>query len=45
MLTIVGTYGSQLFFDGHWREALQYIADSYRNLSSVRDAIEGERNI
>ena len=32
-------------FDGQWREALLYIADAYKQLSSVRDAIEGERNI
>lgn len=32
-------------FDGNWRECLQYRADCYKNLSSVRDSIEGERNI
>ena len=32
-------------FDGQWREALQYMADCYKNQSSVRDSIEGERNI
>ena len=32
-------------FDGNWRECLQYMADCYKNLSSVRDSIEGERNI
>lgn len=32
-------------FDGQWREALQYIADAYEKLSSVRDSIEGERSI
>ena len=30
---------------GEWREALQYIADAYKTNSSVRSAIEGERNI
>ena len=35
----------EMAFDGHWRDALQYIADAYRNISSVRDAIEGERSI
>ena len=86
MLTIVGTYGSQLIlgipnnnvrkqyytyllenyescsrngmmipelktkftrmaFDGKWQEALQYIAEAYKSLSSVRDSIEGERSI
>ena len=32
-------------FDGRWEDALRYIADAYRNLSSVRDSIEGERSI
>ena len=41
-LKILYTY---MAFDGLWRDALQYIADAYRNISSVRDAIEGERSI
>ncbi|MGM9785533.1 MAG: AAA family ATPase, partial [Candidatus Cryptobacteroides sp.] len=32
-------------FDGQWREGLQYMADCYSRQSSVRDSIEGERNI
>lgn len=32
-------------FDGHWREALEFIAHAYKNNSSVRSSIEGERNI
>ena len=32
-------------FDGNWRDALQYLCDCYKQLSSVRDSIEGERNI
>ena len=32
-------------FDGNWRECLQYMADCYARQSSVRDSIEGERNI
>lgn len=32
-------------FDGHWHEALQFIAHAYKNNSSVRSMIEGERNI
>ena len=32
-------------FEGQWREGLQYMADCYKQLSSVRDSIEGERNI
>ena len=35
----------EMAFDGLWRDALQYIADAYRNISSVRDAIEGEHSI
>jgi len=38
-------YFDAMSFDGRWRDALQYIADAYRNLSSVRDSIEGERSI
>ncbi|MGN0048580.1 MAG: ATP-binding protein [Bacteroides sp.] len=36
---------TDMAFDGQWRETLQYMADCYKNLSSVRDSIEGERNI
>ena len=32
-------------FDGQWRKGLQYMADCYARQSSVRDSIEGERNI
>ncbi|WP_455671143.1 ATP-binding protein [Phocaeicola faecalis] len=38
-------YFDAMSFDGQWREALQYIADAYEKLSSVRDSIEGERSI
>ena len=31
--------------DGLWQGPLQYMADCYKKLSSVRDTIEGERNI
>ncbi|MCI7089639.1 MAG: ATP-binding protein [Prevotella sp.] len=34
-----------LAFDGEWYGLLQYMCDCYKQLSSVRDAIEGERNI
>ena len=30
---------------GKWREALEYMADAYAKVSSVRDTIEGERNL
>ena len=39
------TLFTRMSFDGQWREALQYIADAYKSLSSVRDSIEGERSI
>ena len=32
-------------FYGDWHELLRYIADAYKENSSVRSAIEGERNI
>ena len=32
-------------YDGHWREALEFIAHAYKENSSVRSSIEGERNI
>ena len=35
----------KMSLDGLWQEPLQYMADCYKLLSSVRDAIEGERNI
>ena len=38
-------YFDMMAFDGNWRDCLQYMADCYKNLSSVRDSIEGERNI
>lgn len=32
-------------YEGHWRETLGFIAKAYKENSSVRSAIEGERNI
>ena len=32
-------------YEGNWQQALGYIAERYSHLSSVRDSIEGERNI
>ena len=32
-------------FDGNWRPALEFIARAYKENSSVRSSIEGERNI
>ena len=34
-----------LAFDGEWRSVMQYMCGCYKQLSSVRDSIEGERNI
>ena len=36
---------TRMAFDGQWRDILQYMAECYRRQSSVRDSIEGERNI
>lgn len=32
-------------YEGHWRETFEFIAKAYKENSSVRSAIEGERNI
>lgn len=32
-------------YDGHWRETLEFIAHAYKENSSVRSSIEGERNL
>ena len=36
------TMFSHMAFDGNWHDALQYMCDCYKQLSSVRDSIEGE---
>ena len=38
-------YFDAMAFEGEWQGTLRYIADAYKRCSSVRDAIEGERNI
>ena len=38
-------YYYDMAYDGKWREGLQYMADSYTKVSSVRDGIEAERNL
>ena len=38
-------YYYDMAYDGKWREALQYMADAYAQISSVRDGIEAERNL
>ena len=32
-------------YEGKWHDALQFLADSYAKVSSVRDGIEAERNL
>ena len=32
-------------YEGKWREGLQFMADAYSKVSSVRDGIESERNL
>lgn len=38
-------YFYDMAYEGKWEETLHYMADCYKNMSSVRDSIEGERNI
>ena len=38
-------YYYDMAYDGKWHEALQYLADAYEQVSSVRDGIEAERNL
>ena len=38
-------YFYDMAYDGKWRDALQYMADAYAGISSVRDGIEAERNL
>ena len=39
------TMFTRMAIDGNWRDALRYMCDCYKQLSSVCDSIEGERNI
>lgn len=38
-------YYYDMAYEGKWEDALQYLADSYVKVSSVRDSIEAERNL
>ena len=38
-------YYYDMAYDGLWRDGLQFMADAYANVASVRDSIEGERNL
>ncbi len=39
------TLFTYMAFDGKWREAFEYMAKAYAEVSSVRDSVEGERNL
>lgn len=39
------TLFTYMAFDGKWKEALEFMAKAYADVSSIRDSIEGERNI
>ena len=38
-------YYYDMAYEGEWREGLQFMADAYSKVSSVRDGIESERNL
>ena len=38
-------YYYDMAYEGKWREGLQFMADAYSQVSSVRDGIESERNL
>ena len=38
-------YYYDMAYEGKWREGLQFMADAYSKVSSVRDGIESERNL
>ena len=38
-------YYYDMAYDGQWKEGLQFMADAYAKVSSVRDGIEAERNL
>lgn len=44
-LNNLGLMYYDMAYDGQWRETLEFIARAYKENSSVRSAIEGERNI
>lgn len=39
------TLFTYMAFDGKWRDALEFMAKAYADVSSVRDSIEAERNL
>ena len=44
-LNDLGMMYYDMAYDGHWRETFEFIAHAYKENSSVRSAIEGERNL
>ena len=44
-LNNLSTLFTYMAFDGKWKECLEYMADAYAKVSSVRDGIEAERNL
>ena len=42
---VLTDYYYDMAYDGKWREGLQFMAESYAKVSSVRDGIEAERNL
>ena len=43
--SILTDYYYDMAYDGKWREGLLFMSDAYAKVSSVRDSIEGERNL
>ena len=41
----LATMFTYMAFEGKWQEPLKHMADAYAKVSSVRDTIEGERNL
>lgn len=39
------TLFTYMAYDGKWRDALEYMAQAYADISSVRDGIQAERNL
>lgn len=44
-LNELGLIFYDMAYDGEWRKVLEFVAQAYKENSSVRSAIEGERNI
>ena len=44
-LSELRTMFTYMAFEGKWRNALEYMAEEYAKVSSVRDGIEAERNL